>query len=441
MCTWTAGQPGDEERDPVPPHFRDVEAVAWELLEYLGIPAPLRLLPLAEIEVRSEGEGVLAVLAKANPEQIELWTVQAVPPHRSDELPVDPDLVVESALGEARALAVRDLPPGIPSEAWAESLAAIEEAQGRRLLRALADGDEERVPRPTFAYRSLQALRLEKLLSEARRGRPWLWRLLDPEREPPLSRAGFTALCRERIAAELPDAVVARAHGSHLELLAGEICVRAPVREFYEKNYFFSLDEEGAAGELVERAREMLALPVRPVGEWPSVLEGLLPTILSGEPGARAARPIAPELSAALLCDDGQHIAGVQVDDLLAQGIDFAQALERAIANADALTAKSPESVRWFDLEFGRVVSCDFADPAGAGRLLSRQAREMILSVLDEESAYAATPTRDALLACSADDPDAVAWIEEEARRRFEEGPFSISPVLWLITAESFAPV
>src|SRR5712664_485164 len=46
------GEASEEERDPVPPRFRDVEAVAWELLEYLGVPPALRLLPLRHIEVR-----------------------------------------------------------------------------------------------------------------------------------------------------------------------------------------------------------------------------------------------------------------------------------------------------------------------------------------------------------------------------------------------------
>src|SRR5207302_1936196 len=96
--------------------------------------------------------------------------------------------------------------------------------------RALAETEEPRVPRPAFAYRTLQALRMEKLLAKARRARPWLWRLLDPDREPPLSMAGLTQLARSRLA----GATVARAHGEHLELLAGDACVRAPLREVYE---------------------------------------------------------------------------------------------------------------------------------------------------------------------------------------------------------------
>jgi hypothetical protein len=442
MRSWNAGEPGEEERDPAPPRFRDVEAVAWEVLEYLGVPPALRLLPLGQIELRQDGQGVPAVLAQADPQRSEMSPVLAVPPLRTEELPVDPDVVVESAAGEARAVEVRNLPEGIPNETWAETLAEIEEAQSRRLLRALSHRDEPRVPRPTFAYRTLQALRMEKLLAQARQRRPWLARLLDPEREPPLSRAGFTALCRARLAAELPEAKVARAHGTHLELLvAPETCVRAPVQELYEKKIIFSLDEEGAAGGLVARVRELLSQPVPPVAEWNGALEGLLPTILSGDPAGRAAVPIAPGFYAALLCDDGQRIAPVQRRDLEALRVSPDEAIERALANAEALTGKFPESVRWFDAEQGRVISCDFADPGGAGRLLSATMRDLLLRILDEPRACAATPTRDSLLACAAHDPQAEDWLRDEARRRFEEGPFPIDPRLWLITADSLQPV
>src|SRR5439155_23721613 len=167
-----------------------------------------------------------------------------------------------------------------------------------------------------FAYRTLQALRMEKLLAQERQSRPWLSRLADPERPPPLTRTGFTALCRARLAADLPQAVVARAHGTHLELLAGETCVRAPVQEVYEKKIFFLFDEQEAAGELVGLVRELLAQPVPPVAEWNGPPEGPLPTLLAHDPAGRAALPLAPGLHAALLSDDGRRVAPLQASDL-----------------------------------------------------------------------------------------------------------------------------
>src|SRR5262249_21006182 len=162
------------------------------------------------------------------------------------------------------------------------------------------------------AYRTLQPLRTEKLLARARRARPWLWRLLDPEREAPLSLAGLTQVARSK----LPDARVARAHGEHLELLAGEICVRAPVREVYEV-YLTPRDEAGAAGELAERARALLPAPLAEADD-----RSLLPTLLAGDPGPRAAREIAPGLHAVLLHDDGVRVVPVierpDFDDALA---------------------------------------------------------------------------------------------------------------------------
>jgi len=66
--------------------------------------------------------------------------------------------------------------------------------------------------------------------------------------------------------------------------------------------------------------------------------------------------------------------------------------------------------------------------------------RGLILVVLGEESALAAAPTRDALLACGAADEEGAAWLAGEARRRFEEGPFPVDPGLWEITAGALAP-
>ena len=413
--TWEAGAPGEEEIDPQPPHFRDVETVAWELLQYLGVPPSLRLLELKQIEISSGGLPALLM-------NEELEAAFTLPPPRAEGPlpPAEPDAIVESKAGESRALEVRELPGGIPTDAWAQSLAAIEEAQAQRLLRALADTDQPRVPRPAFAYRTLQPLRTEKLLAKARRERPWLSRLLDPDREAPLSPSGLTRLALGQLA----DAPVARAHGEHLELLAGDVCVRAPVREVYEV-YLNTLDDGAAAVELAARARALLQTPGSPFEA-----RHLLPTLLAGEPGSRAAREIAPGIHAVLLHDDGVRIAPVRAADLQ---IDFDSALENAIDNVDARTDAAPEGIRWFDLEHGRVVICEFPDSACAGRLLSRRARELLLSVLGDDFALAATPTRDALLACSTADGEGAAWLRDEAARRFAEGPFPISPTLWTI--------
>ena len=150
----------------------------------------------------------------------------------------------------------------------------------------------------------------------------------------------------------------------------------------------------------------------------------------------RAALPAAEGLWGALLCDDGERIAPVSSKDLDALGVSLEEAFERALANADALTERAPEAVRWFDLEHGRVVTCEFNDPGGAGRLLSPAARELILQVLGAERAFAIAPTRDALLACDAEDAEGTRLLAREARQRFDDGPFPLTPRPWLLTAD-----
>jgi hypothetical protein len=345
-------------------------------------------------------------------------------------------VVVSSQAGEARALEVRALPGGIPTEAWAQALAGIEEAQAQRLVRALSGGDEPRMPRPTFAYRSMQDLRVRKLLALARRDRPWLSKLLDPEREPPLTLAGFTELSRSRMG----EMQVVRAYGSHLELEAGpqasglgpralRCWVRAPVARVYEV-YLSTLDQDAAAAQLVEETRALLQKSPPPLSA-----EHLLPTLLAGDPGGRAVRLLAPDLYAALLFDGGEWIAPVLAADLAALGIDLEAAFDRAIARAAGLTDAAPEGIRWFDLEHGRVVICEFPDAGAAGRLLSPHVRELILQILGEELALAAAPTRDVLLACGASDGEGALWLADEARRRFAEGPFPVHAGLWRIGA------
>ena len=87
------------------------------------------------------------------------------------------------------------------------------------------------------------------------------------------------------------------------------------------------------------------------------------------------------------------------------------------------------------------MVSCQFADAGGAGRLLSSHVRELILAILGEETALAAAPTRDSLLACAAHDVEGASWLQEEARSRFAEGPFPVYPGLFHISAGHLHPV
>ena len=74
-------------------------------------------------------------------------------------------------------------------------------------------------------------------------------------------------------------------------------------------------------------------------------------------------------------------------------------------------------------------------------RLLSSHVRELILAILGEETALAAAPTRDSLLACAAHDVEGASWLQEEARSRFAEGPFPVYPGLFHISAGHLHPV
>jgi hypothetical protein len=200
--------------------------------------------------------------------------------------------------------------------------------------------------------------------------------------------------------------------------------------------YLSTLDDEAAAARLEEETRALLQ-------KSPPALsaESLLPTLLAGDPGERAVRPLAADLYAALLFDDGEWIVPVLAADLVGLGIDLDAAFDRAIARATALSDAAPGGIRWFDLEHGRVVICEFPDAGAAGRLLSQHVRELILKVLGEEFALAAAPTRDALLACNASDGEGALWLADEARRRFEEGPFPVHAGLWKIGAGELTPV
>lgn len=415
--------------------LRDAEAAAWTLLDELGIPPALRLLALASIETvdADHAEALPAVLFEAREDATEVWPAGAVPPERTSELPVEPDLIVESAAGEARALEVRRLSGLAATPELAAALAAIEEAQARRIARALAAvSDGERVPLPAFTYDFAQAHELWPLLQQARAQRPWLRAALA---QAPLTHAGFTALCKGALERELPAAPIARSHALCIELANG---LRAQLAEPFD-DYLGSLDEALAADALVASVLARLARPATPVSARPpaQVLAQLLPVVAGPalEEG-RAQAEVAGSLRAALVLDDGESVLPVLSADLAALGLDEEAAFEEAVATLDARTLAAPGGLTWFDLDHGRVVVSDFADPAGASRLLTPLGRELILQILGAPSCLGAAPTRDTLLACEGDDPDAVAWLREEAQRRFEEGPFPVDPGIVRLTEE-----
>lgn len=428
------GKPGRLLTEPL---GRDVEVVAWELLASLGVPAALRLLPLAAVEpvTPDHAEALPALLVELKPENIELWTVGAIPPDRGDEAPVEPDVVVESAAGESRALEVRRL-PAVPATArLAEGLVAIEEAQAQRIARKLAAvTDAERIPKPTFAYELKAAGKLEPLLQGARARRPWLRQLMETA---PLSHAGFSARCRAAIEEELGQQV-ARVHGLRLELSSG---VRVPLGPLYSK-YLATLGEELAVRSALDALRPRLQQRAQVPRVREAFLSGLLPVVAGPSlPSERASAEVAGDLRAALIHDDGGRILPVLSEDLVAVGVELEDAFQRAVDALDARTIAAPEGLTWFDLEHGRAVVSDFDDAAGAARLLTPKGREMILHILGTDACLAAAPTRDTLLACARGDPDAVDWLREEAQRRFEEGPFPALPELFRLTEEGVDPV
>lgn len=431
---FTRGQAGPLDTEPL---GRDVEAVAWDLLGELSVPEALRLLPLAAIETIEAGQqGALPALSvELRSGNFKMWAVGALPPGRAAEAPVEPDVLLVSAAGEARALEIRRL-PAVPATAQlAEALVTVEEAQAQRIARNLAASvDDERIPRPAFAYETLHSARLEPLLQAARARRPWMQQLL---KASPLSHAGFTAKCRASIERSCGTRV-SRAHALRLELESGP---RVPLGAAYA-SYLKSLDEVTSIRSVVDELQTRLLQGPVPLGRRAAALAGLLP-VVAGPTLAkgRAAAEIAGNLRAALVHDDGGRILPIRLADLAAIELDLDEAFQHAVDNLDARTLAAPEGLTWFDLEHGRVVVSDFDDPSGAARLLTPQGRAMILQILNADACLAAAPTRDTLLACEGDDPDAVAWLREEAQRRFEEGPFPVLPDLLRLTEEGLDPV
>jgi hypothetical protein len=246
------------------------------------------------------------------------------------------------------------------------------------------------------------------------------------------------ASARALLGAELPEALVLRAHGTALELRhpdAADASLLLQLRPRWEAVLRGEAPEpaQGGAGDpLLVDLRRRLQKP--PLGgsalDRAQLLAGLLPTLtVRPEPGSEL---LAGPLYAALLFADGERVVPVRLPDLAAHGLSWDEALARALANADLLTAAAPSGLLWFDLELGRVALTDFDDPAGAGRLLSPFFRSLLLRLFDGDC-LAAAPTRDTLLACAPSDPEAVAWLREEAARRHAEGPFPLDPALALV--------
>lgn len=450
---YASGEPGDVAEAK---RFEDVEGRAWSVLRSLQVPPSLRLFALDEVELfepgpeLADGEGLFALEAFVSQAGVRIERRRAAPPERREgkEPPAAPDLMVESQAGEARAFEVRTLQGGPPSADELSLLAEVEEVQARRLASQLAaTADEGRIARPGFVYQTAGGAPGldEGLLGRARARRPWLQRLFDPDKPAPLSHAGFTALCHGALTREHPEARVLRAHALRLELAsaAGGVSLRVPLAAAYADYLFDDRDDpEAHAAEVVASTRALCAAPLAPLSAWTQeeLLAALLPTVIpatlaANGPAGRASDLFTLSLSSALLVDDGTRIAPVDQATLALLGISYDDALDRAVANSDARTLAAPEAISYFDLEQGRVLLCDFDDPGGAGRLLSPLARSLFLQILGGVC-YAASPTRDSLLACSPEEPEALAWLIEESRRRFSEAPFPIHPGLVQVTEE-----
>ncbi|MBS2022861.1 MAG: hypothetical protein JST92_10650 [Deltaproteobacteria bacterium] len=453
------------------PLVKDVSKLLWDALKADSVPASLRILAPDELTNQLEhprDAGVQGLRVMVAEQTVVLFPQRVVPPDtkEGDEPPVEPDTVVVSAAGEQRALEVRRLPGLEPTLEAARAIVALEETVAKRLCRMLAGvNDEQRVPRPSFTYRMPRA-RIERELTmedfaagpsegteallplreRARAERPWLLRLNDPERETPLTHAGFCELCLKEVRAALPEAKVTRAHGLSLELLhpAGNgAVVRVNLSAAYERQLVAEPPVEDPAGPAIEAAKNLLALPCPPVSEWPreTVLAGLLPTVLHlSEASGRASEPLGGLICSALLCDDGDRVLPVFENDLEAQGIPFDEALARAIDNVDALTLHAPRGLLWFDTENGRVAVTDFDDPAGAGRLLSPLFRSLLDQIVGG-TVWAAVPTRDSLIACDPELEEAARWLREEAALRHKEGAFPIDVGVWDISETDLIPV
>lgn len=435
----------------------DVEQLAWTALRELGVPASLRLLDGGSLRASDEddAEGFEALLAEvAQPlppaaATVAIRDARAVPAERreGDGPPAEPDLWVESAAGEQCALEIRS-PPGLAVRRdVAEALAAIEEAHAQRLAAHLAGLSEgERISRISFGYRAEPAAELAPLLAEARAARPLLQRLTHAQGTGPLSHAGFTAACRAAVSQALPDTRVLRAHALRLEVQGADagVSLRAPLAAAYAAYLRLPEEPEDPAAPVVAAVRALVAAEIRPLTSLPveELLAGLLPSLALDEAAAVAGRAtalLASPLRAALLHDDGDRIEEVSSAALAAAGLTFEAALTRAVANVEALTLAHPGGVSWFDLDEGRVVVLDFDDPAGAGRVLSPQARSALNALLGEPC-LCAVPTRDSLLACSMLEPDAIRWVEQEAAHRAAEGPHALAATFLVLTRDSVAP-
>ncbi len=463
------GEPGPLRQEPVDagpllPVVCDVEQEAWDFLRELGAPPALRLCTHEDVRLFEAGDGdgaqsglqaLRLTLTAAGAETVlQARLLRGVPPERSEGLspPARPDSLVESLAGESLALEVRKLPGLVPTAAAADALAAVEEQAALRLCLELGPLlEQERLPRPAFAYETPALQELLPLLDEAREARPWLTRLCHPGVPAPLSHAGFALRSRALLSAAVPDARVLRVHGLLLEVRHPGAPDSALLLDLAPRWQAVLLGEEpepdpaqpAAPSPLVAEVDQRLREPLLALADLPrsSFLAGLLPTLLAegdaaffpsiplvAAPGPERAPPVG------LLCDAARQLRPVDSRALAAHGLSLEAALARAEENADARTLSSPSGLHLFELEHGRVAMTSFGDAAGAGRLASASFRALLLELLGSDEVLVATPTRDTLLACP-DSEEGAAWLRDEAGLRRSEGPFPLPGPLFSLTA------
>jgi hypothetical protein len=464
----TGGEPGPLRQEPVDagpllPVVCDVEQEAWDFLRALGVPPALRLCTFEDVRLFEPGdaestqsglEALRLTLTGAGTETgLQARLLRGLPPERSEGLspPARPDSLVESKAGESLALEVRKLPGLVPTPEAADALAAVEEQAALRLCLELGPLlEQERLPRPAFAYETQSLPDLLPLLDEAREARPWLTRLCHPGVPAPLSHAGFALRSRALLAAAVPDARVLRIHGLSLEVRHPGAPDSALLVDLAPRWQAVLLGEEtepdpaqpGAPSPLVDEVDQRLREPLLALADLPrsAFLAGLLPTLLSaGDAAWFPGAPLVPSLPGAapappagLLCDASGQLRPVDARALATHGLTFEAALARAVENVDARTLASPGGLHLFDLDHGRVAMTSFDDTAGAGRLASASFRALLLQLLGPEVLVAA-PTRDTLLACP-ESEEGAAWLEGEAGQRRSEGPFPLPGPLFSLT-------
>ena len=474
LRSFRGGEPGPQrqepaERGPLLPLVCDVEQEAWDFLRELGVPPALRLCVAEEVRLFEPGAAEGAVEGAAGLDALRIVLTEAglqatlargLPPERSEgrSPPARPDSLVESKAGESLALEVRRLPDLVPTAEAADALAAVEEQAALRLCLELGPLlEQERIPRPAFAYETSVIADLAPLMETAREARPWLSRLCDAGIPAPLSHGGFAARSRALLAVAVPDARVLRVHGLRLEVRHPGAPDAALLFDLAARWQAALLGEEPepdpatphAPSALVDEVDLRLREPLLPLAELPrsAFLAGLLPTLWTGDdaaffpsaplPGLLPAAPGAAQAAlvprVGLLCDAAGQLRPVEAAALSAHGLGLEDALTRAAENADVRTLAAAAGLHLFDLDHGRVAMTSFDDAAGAGRLASAAFRALLLRLIGAEVLVAA-PTRDTLLACP-DSEEGAAWLQGEAGLRRVEGPFPLPGPLFLLDA------